>query len=163
MFNKKEYMKEWNKQYRKIHPEYFQQWRENNKEKIREYIKQWQKDKRKTDLKFNLNRKISTMIYFSLRGNKEGRKWESLTGYTLNDLIKRLKSTIPKGYTWQDFMEGKLHIDHIIPKSVFIYTKSEHVNFKECWALRNLRLLPAKENRTKHNRLEKPFQLILAF
>jgi len=29
---------------------------------------------------------------------------------------------------------------------------------KRCWALSNLRLLPAKENMIKHNKLDRPFQ-----
>ncbi|GAI61384.1 unnamed protein product, partial [marine sediment metagenome] len=33
-----------------------------------------------------------------------------------------------------------------------------HIDFKRCWALENLRLLPAKENMVKHNKLDRPFQ-----
>jgi len=94
----------------------------------------------------------------SLRDNKNGRKWEDLIGYTLDDLIKRLEKTIPKGYIWQDYLTEKLHIDHIIPISVFNFDKPEHIDFKRCWALNNLRLLPAKENMMKHDKLYKPFQ-----
>lgn len=102
------------------------------------------------------------MIWKALKGNKAGRHWEDLVGYKLNDLIKRLKNTMPKDYCWQDFMEGRLHIDHIIPKSAFNYTNTEHIDFKRCWSLDNLRLLPAKENLIKHNKLYKPFQPALA-
>ena len=66
-----------------------------------------------------------------------------------------------KSANWQDFMEGKLHIDHIIPISAFNFTKPEHINFKRCWGLSNLRLLPAKENRIKKDKIIKPFQLAL--
>ena len=113
---------------------------------------------KKTDLKYNLNRRMKTAIGMSLKGNKAGRHWEDLVGYTLINLIKRLKKTMPKGYTWQDFLEGKLHIDHIIPKNVFNFTKSEHIDFKRCWALNNLQLLPAKENLIKNDKLARPFQ-----
>lgn len=37
----------------------------------------------------------------------------------------------------------------------------EHIGFKCCWKLDNLRLLPAKENLIKNNYLIQPFQLIL--
>ena len=60
---------------------------------------------------------MSSAIRKSLKSNKEGRHWEGLVGYTLKDLIRRLKKTVPSGYTWQDFLEGKLHVDHIIPIS----------------------------------------------
>ena len=114
--------------------------------------------KRRTDLKLNLDNKISSKIRRSLKGKKNYKKWETLVGYTKVDLIKRLKYTLPQGYTWQDFLDGKLHIDHIIPISAFNYNTSDNPDFKRCWALTNLRLLTEKENRIKGNKLEKPFQ-----
>jgi len=146
------------KEYYLENKEKIQQYQLQNKEKRKEYFKQWMKEKRKTDLKFNLNSKMRNRIYLSLKGNKNGRHWEMLVGYSLNDLKKHLKSTMPKGYTWQDFMQGKLHIDHIIPVSVWNFTKPEHVDFKRCWSLENLQLLPASENLLKSNKLYKPFQ-----
>jgi len=119
--------------------------------------------KYKTDPKFNLNSRISTLIWSSLRNNSEGKKnWENKVGYNMTDLIKRLMNTIPKGYIWQDYLEGKLHIDHIIPKKVFNFTKPEHPDFRRCWALKNLRLLPARENLIKGAKLARPFQPSLA-
>ena len=156
--NNPEKRKEITKRYRKSHREerleYQRQFNKNNPE----YKKQWQSHKLKTDLKYNLNRRISGGIYKSLKGNKMGRGWENLIGYTLNDLIKHLKKTIPKGFSWQDLLEGKLHIDHKIPKSAFNYAEPEHIDFKRCWALKNLQLLPAKKNRIKYNKLTRPFQ-----
>ena len=132
--------------------------RKNNWEEIKRYQNQWSRNKRKTDLRFNLNNRMSFAIWNVLKNNKAGKKWEDLVEYTLNDLIKRLKRTMPKGYTWQDFLDGKLQIDHIIPKSIFNFTKHNHTDFKRCWDLKNLRLLPAKENLIKGSKLSKPFQ-----
>jgi len=134
------------------------QWRLENYKHFRKYQDDWAKNKRKTDLKFNLNCRMTTAMGISLKGNKNGRHWENLVGYTLPDLEKHLKSTMPEGYTWQDFLNGELHIDHIIPKSIFNFTKPEHADFKRCWALENLRLLPASENCSKRDKLYKPFQ-----
>ncbi len=182
--NKKEYDKKHYKKNRKKYNENTKKWRKNNKEKQKEndrqyYIKnrekilkaskQWYENnrrkkiqslnlKRRIDLKSNINSKIASGIRKALRGNKAGRKWETLVGYTLNELIKRLKKTIPKGYCWNDYLNGKFHIDHIIPISVFNYTKPEHPDFKRCWALKNLRLLPVKENLIKNAKITKPFQ-----
>jgi len=130
----------------------------NNKNKINKYLKEYSREKSKTDLRFNLNGRISSGIYDSLEGNKSGRHWEKLVGYTLEDLIKHLKKNIPKGYSMEDCFNGKLHIDHKIPKSVFNFTKPEHIDFKKCWALSNLQLLPAKENMEKGSKLDRPFQ-----
>jgi len=151
------------KRWRLNNPEYAKQWRENNLEYIREYQNRYNTIKRKTDLKFNLNSRMSNAIGIALNKNKKGRHWENLVGYNLKDLYKRLIQTMPEGYAWQDYLNGRLHIDHIIPISVFNFTKSEHTDFKRCWALENLQLLPARENRSKHNKLYKPFQPALLF
>jgi len=151
------------KEYRKKHyqegeKEYNKQYRINNPGKVRESQRKCCAKKYRTDLKFKLNSRMANTVKKALKGNKQGRHWETLVGYTLEDLIKRLKKTMPKGYCWQDYLDGRLHIDHIIPKSVFNYTKPEHPDFRRCWALDNLRLLPARENIIKSNELYKPFQ-----
>jgi hypothetical protein len=171
--NKKEYMGQWIKDNHQKVLRHRERYREKNHERIlktqREKRKsdskydEWTKNRRRTNLKINLNHKISTAIRLSLRNNKNGRKWEILVGYSLNDLIEKLEKAMPKGYTWQDYLEGRLHIDHIIPKSVFNFNKSEHTDFRKCWALDNLRLLPAKENRVKHNKLKRSFQPAFKF
>lgn len=134
------------------------QWFINNPEKASKLRRKIENHKSKTDLKYNLNHRMKTSIGIALKGNKSGRGWETLVEYTVEDLIKRLKKTMPKGYTWQDFLDSKLHIDHIIPRSVFNYTKPEHIDFKYCWELKNLRLLPARENLIKAAKLSRPFQ-----
>jgi len=188
MFNKKEYAKEYyqknkdkiderNRQWKKNNferykelkrkgqkkwiknnPEYQKEWYLKNERYCKEYYSQWMKERYKIDLKYNLNRKISRAIYKSLKGNKKGRCWEILVSYSLDDLVKYLKKTIPNGYTWQDYLEGKLHIDHIIPISAFNFDSIENPDFKKCWNLENLRLLPAKENLRKNAKIIKPFQ-----
>jgi len=158
------YMYQWRKnnpgymyQWRKNNPGYMYQWRKNNPG----YMYQWRKNNHRTDLKFNLNDRMRRAINHSLKGNKNGRHWETLVGYTLDDLVKRLKKTMPEGYCWEDCINGRLHLDHKIPISVFNFEKPEHIDFKRCWALKNLQLLPARENLIKSNKLEKPFQLSL--
>jgi len=176
----KEYQKEW----RLINKEHIKEYRQENKEDAKQHNKQWmidnkdhkkeydkryrqenkehynqyEKQKYRTDLKYNLNDKISSAIRGSLKGNKAGRHWEDLVGYTLNDLIKHLKLTLPPHYTWQDYMDGKLHVDHIIAKKYFNYTKYTHIDFRNCWSLSNLQLLSARENIIKGDKLEQPFQ-----
>jgi len=151
--------------YQRNHPEYKRQWLLDNPEWQKQYNQEHKKERNellknryKTDLKFNLSIRMSSMIYHSLMENKAGNHWESLVGYTLIDLIKRLNKTMPQGFTWKDFLSGELHIDHKIPISAFNFDRPEHIDFKRCWALENLRLLPAKENLIKHNKLDRPFQ-----
>ena len=131
---------------------------EEHKEEIQKYKREYYKNRAKTDLKFNINRRMRTAVYETLRYKKNGRKWEKLVRYTFDELFNRLKKTIPKGYTWQDYLEGKLQIDHIIPVSVHNFSSEKHIDFKRCWALKNLRLLPTKENQLKGKKLLNPFQ-----
>lgn len=86
---------------------------------------------------------------------KSGRlptKWSALLGYTLDQLIKHLQRTLPKGATWDDFIDGSLHIDHITPRSKFDLTRLDEV--RRCWCLSNLRLLHAADNMRKGARVE---------
>ena len=137
---------------------YHKIYRAENKDKLNAKIK----IRRKTDIKYKLNKNISTAIWFSLKkGNsKKGKSWKDIVPYTLNGLIKRLKKTLPKGYTWDDYINGRtdLHVDHKIPVSVHNFKSYKDTDFQRCWALKNLQLLPAKENIIKSNSLEKHFQ-----
>lgn len=155
--NNREKLIEWDRQYRKDNPEKTKastkRWHNNNIQKMKNY----ENNKRRTDLKYKLNKTLSQAIWVALREVKCNRHWEDLVGYTAKELIKHLKKTMPDGYNWKDYMEGKLHIDHIVPKSVFNYSQDKHFDFKRCWALSNLQLLPARENISKNNKLEKPF------
>lgn len=121
------------------------------------------KNKYKTDPMFRLSVCMSRGVRGSLKNknsNKNGHHWETLVPYNLNDLIKRLKKTLPKGYVWDSYINGKtdLHIDHIIPISAHNFTSYEHIDFQRCWALKNLKLLPASKNMSKGAKLEKSFQ-----
>lgn len=119
-------------------------------------------ERRSKNWKYILRRRISASVRDSLlrhHPGKNGRKWEALVGYDIFQLIGRLKKTIPSGYTWKDFTSGKsdLTIDHIKPVSAFNFQSSNDLQFKECWALKNLRLLPARENYRKQAKLIEAF------
>ena len=102
---------------------------------------------------------MSANVRHSLKnGVKNGRSWKQLVPYGTAELKKRLMKTMPDGYTWDDFMAGKLHVDHIIPVTAFNFASPEDIDFQRCWSLVNLRLLPARENIAKGARLSKPFQ-----
>lgn len=120
------------------------------------------RERLKTNLKARINARMSTAIGISLKGNKNGQGWENLVGYTAKDLILSLKKTMPKGYTWEDFLSGELEIDHIIPCKVFNFETPDDLDFKKCWDIRNLRLLHKIKNRSKGGKIEKPFQPSLA-
>ena len=154
----KKYKEQWDIKNKEKQKQYMKQWYISHKEHRNEYYRQYQNKKRRADLKYNLNRRMSCAIWKTLKSNKAGRYWESLVGYTVEDLKKRLQSTMPEGYTWQDYMDGKLHIDHRIPIAAHNFDNSNQIDFRNCWALNNLQLLPAEENLIKGAKLEQPFQ-----
>ena len=106
---------------------------------------------------------MSGSIRTALKKGKQGKSWREMVDFTPDELLLKLKKTIPKGYTWDDFLSGALHLDHIIPKSRFNYEKYSDPDFKRAWSLQNLQLLPAKENLRKNNKLEKPLQMGVIF
>ncbi len=141
---------------------YYQEHKDERKlynQKNQKTINQTNKIRYKTNSSYNLSRRMSRAIQRVKNPLiKKGQSWKQLVPYTLIELKKHLKSTLPKGYSWKDFMQGRLHIDHILPKAIFQYEKAEDLGFQICWGLDNLRLLPAKKNSSKGAKLIKPFQ-----
>ncbi|HDY89353.1 MAG TPA: hypothetical protein ENH82_14705 [bacterium] len=121
------------------------------------------KRRKKKDLKYQLNRTMSKRVSRNIKcGLGRNVGWQELVGYTNKELEAHLAKTIPHNYSWQDYLDGNLHLDHIIPLAVFNFTTYHHIDFKRCWALGNLRLLPAKENQRKGAKITNAFQPSLA-
>jgi hypothetical protein len=152
---------------------YSRKWSRANRDRCRERNRKYLKDhpgrameyRRKylSDFKNRLHVTISRSILKSLRGgDKGGVTWPKLVGYDAATLIQHLKKTMPEGYTWADYGKEKLHIDHIVPVAAFNFSSPDDIDFKKCWSLNNLRLLPAFENMSKQDNLAAPFQPSLA-
>jgi len=125
-------------------------WAENNPDKIRKYSNdRYYRNKDKMDAKINKN--ISKHMWESLKGNKNGRHWELLVGYTLEQLMINLEKKFTKGMNWNNY--GAWHIDHIIPISLWKFTSYEDREFKQCWSLANLQPLWAFDNLSKGNKI----------
>ncbi len=109
--------------------------------------------------RFILRSVMGSHIRKSLRGNKNGSPWELLVGYTVTDLKKHLQRQFGPGMSWNNY--GEWHIDHIIPINAFNFNSSDDMDFKRCWALKNLQPLWAHENRIKWDRVTQPSQAYL--
>jgi len=138
--------------------EYMKRWISRNRERMRQHDRKRYHATRKFDIRYCVNKRIQKRMLVSLKGAKAGQSWESLVGYTVRALMKRLKASMPYGYTWDDFLGGDLHIDHIVPVSAHHFSTPDDIDFKRCWALSNLQLLPARVNCAKGAKLSKPFQ-----
>ena len=142
------HLKEWSEKYKK-------QWVEKNyKGERREHYQALcrgarARSKEKHGHAFTVNERMTAGIRHSLKGGKNGQRWESLAGYTAKELAVHLERQFTKGMTWDRFMEGEIHIDHIIPKSSFNFESHEDDEFRQCWALANLRPMWATDNRRK--------------
>jgi len=67
---------------------------------------------------------MGVLIYQSLRGIKAGRRWESLVGYVLKDLMEHLESQFDDKMNWDNY-GTYWHVDHIRPRSLFKYTSPD--------------------------------------
>ena len=159
------YGKKWreeNREYLKAHQADYRKNRDGrDPENYKQWVNEYKSRRHRSDSKYRLRQLISRGIRRSLKGGgKDWKHWEDIVGYTAEDLLDRLKSTLPIGYSWKEYLKGNtdLHIDHIVPVSVFNYSSPDHIDFKRCWSLSNLRLFPATENVKKSNKLDKPFQ-----
>jgi hypothetical protein len=142
---------------------YLQEWAINNPDKMKSYrstpeAKEAQRQrKRKWDRKraadpvFRIDNNMRGNMYHALKAKKGFRKWETLVGYTLEDLIKHLTPQLNGVMTWDNY-GTEWHVDHIIPKSWFKYDSAEHPLFRECWALKNLQPKLKADNMRKGNR-----------
>jgi hypothetical protein len=115
-------------------------WSKANRDKLRAYASQPH---------MRLHSNVSRSIRSALGQNKNGRKWESLVGYTRGELATHLESLFQPGMTWQNYGLGGWEIDHIKPRDSFTFTTAEDRQFKECWDLNNLQPLWMSDNRRK--------------
>lgn len=102
---------------------------------------------------YRLHCNVSRLLALSLNGDKGGRRWELLLGFTRQQLIVHLERQFTKGMTWEN-MGGKTgwHIDHILPRSSFSFSSADDPEFKACWALTNLQPLWRAENIAKSDK-----------
>lgn len=108
--------------------------------------------RRATDPHFRLDQGMKRSIGAALRGAKSGRSWETLVGYTLEDLHRHLERQFRHGMSWANY--GRWHIDHIVPRAAFRYVTAEDPEFLACWALTNLRPLWKAANLKKRDSRE---------
>ena len=77
-------------------------------------------------------------------------KYFDILGYTEEELKNHLEKQFTNDMSWKDFRNGKIHIDHIKPQSLF--NLKDINDIKECWSLDNLQPLWAKDNIRKSNK-----------
>lgn len=104
--------------------------------------------KLRQDPTYRLYTNVSRHMRVALHTGKGGRRWEALVGYTVAELASHLERQFLPGMTWEN-MGRRWHIDHIRPRASFVFVGPDCPEFRECYALTNLRPLWAKENISK--------------
>lgn len=128
-----------------------QAWREANRDKVR--AKQRRQDaKVRTNPVIALRKRMRSNLRRMARGSKAGRSTFAILGYTADDLRRHLERQFTSGMSWERFMAGEVHIDHIIPIAHFGEAEPGTAEFAACWGLANLRPMWAAENRRKQAR-----------
>ena len=68
--------------------------------------------------------------------------WHERLGYGADEAAEHLRKCMPRGASWAQFVEGRLQVNHITPRSLFDLSREDEV--RACWSLANLQLLPAE-------------------
>lgn len=130
--------------------EHMRRWRQNNAADHRERRNVYLRNRRSAPRE-RLNYRIGNAVREALRGRKSGRRWETLLGFTLTDLMAHLERQFTEGMTWENM--GEWHIDHIRPLASFSFESPGCADFGAAWALSNLRPLWAYDNMSKGARV----------
>jgi len=117
----------------------------------------------KYDTKFNLKERLRNQLTkqkkkypnldYAIRlsvSKNQNTKYLDILGYTKEELKNHLEKQFTNDMSWKDFRNGKIHIDHIKPQSLF--NLKDINDIKECWSLDNLQPLWAKDNIRKSNK-----------
>jgi len=106
---------------------------------------------RDSNITYRINCYISSAVRGSVKDKYRSKVFD-LLGYSLNQLMAHLESQFQEGMTWEN--HGEWHIDHIRPVCSFNFESKNDKEFKECWALSNLRPLWAIDNLRKGGKWE---------
>jgi hypothetical protein len=120
------------------------------------------KERRKSDPSYKLRALVSKSVWDALKkngGSKAGISFTKHFFYSMDDLRKHLELLFEPWMNWDNHgnYNAKIwidndpttwtwQIDHIIPHSKFPYVSMSDQEFKDCWALSNLRPYSANQN-----------------
>jgi hypothetical protein len=123
-------------------------WSQKNREKIRD---NWNL-RMKTDVEFALRNKtrtrISNAIRYHVKGLRKSKGTVELLGCSLSFFKKHLEGQFTKDMSWNQFIKGNIHLDHI--KSCWSFDLTQVKEQKKCFNYRNVQPLWAYDNLAKN-------------
>lgn len=129
---------------REVNRNFAKRERKANPDRVKARVAAWRRSKPH----IAISDSMGTMVRIALAGGKGRRSWETIVGYTVEQLAAHLERQFVRGMSWENY--GKWQIDHIRPVSSFSFRSPEDEGFKDCWSLTNLRPLWAADNIKKH-------------
>jgi hypothetical protein len=123
------------------------------REKKREYNKRIGNQRKKEHQKrmmqnidFRIKKNLRGRVYVALKRGVKSNSTMELLGCTVDEFKKHFESLFTDGMSWDKYMEGGIHIDHIKPCISFDLTKEEeqrkcfhYTNLQPLWAIDNLK------------------------
>jgi hypothetical protein len=140
--------RQYDREYKQKNKEILAQKREAKRDQIREYKRIYSNKKAATDFLYRLKRNLRTRIRCALKPNNRFKAdtSERLLGCTIAEFKVHIESLFTEGMSWERFMAGDIHVDHIKPCALFDLTKEEEqracFNYKNCqplWKWDNLK------------------------
>ncbi len=134
-------------------------YRERNKDKIKEKRKAYQLSGRATEVAkawqarkmvntdFRIKKNLRSRIYVALKRGIKSESTMKLLGCSIEYFKSYFESLFTEGMSWEKYLEGGIHIDHIIPCKNFDLTKPEEQ--KKCFHYTNLQPLFELDNLRK--------------
>lgn len=90
---------------------------------------------------------IADVMRAAIQNGGRSETVERLLGYSIDKLKHHLEKQFTAGMTWDKFMNGEIHIDHIVPQACFNLGCDD--DWRACWCLSNLRPAWARDNLSK--------------
>lgn len=122
------------------------EYKQKNRIKIRKWFKNRATERRKGDVQFNLAARLRTRTRRILQGGAFTAKSQELLGCSYLFFKEYFESLFTDGMTWDLFLQGAIHVDHVIPIAAFDLTKEDEVrkachysNLQPLWAKDNIR------------------------
>lgn len=146
---RKQHIRKWSKQYNE---------REDVKQRLKIYYQNpevqqriYNREKEKLNKpNYRLEHNVLTLLGGCLAGRiKQSPSLEERCGYTAEQLRQHIKSQFTSEMNWDNY-GTYWELDHIVPRFKFHYESYDDEQFKQCWALENLRPLTVKENRERY-------------
>lgn len=121
--------------------------RRKNRVKRNVFMKKYNANMAKTNPAFNITCRLRARIYAVLNGKVKKTTTTELLGCTIEQFKIYFESLFTEGMTWEVYLTGRIHIDHIVACKHFDLTNIEEQ--RKCFHYKNLQPLWAVDNLKK--------------